>query len=198
MSGRGRNSNAGLPRAQDLPRRTYLSLPIPLGRTRLLDFTVKSASGLSTPAEALSSDTGLDVKKIMHGKLGLPPNLQLLFYAGKELEDSYVLEYRGVRQGSEIRILTCLREGYLTALERDVEEEEAIEIAVVMRPGKHVFVKTSLRQSIGCIKRSIEEAAGVPVAQQTLRLNDEDLGDDQTVSFYRLHNGGVVYFYINE
>lgn len=172
-------------------------MALPFRSEVLLHVTVRSAWGWSTLVQTRFSNTGLDVKLIIQRELGLPASLQLLFYGGKELEDSHILSERGVEQSSEMRILTCLREDILTALETAVKEEEAFEIAVLMRPFKYVVVKTSPRQSIRCIKRSIAEATGVPVAQQTLRFNDENLGDDKTVSFYRLHYGCVVYFNIN-
>lgn len=165
---------------------TVTSVPVVPGR--LLRLTLRSHSGMRVEVEAFASDTVLDLKLILYGKTGLTVDSMALFYGGHRLQDENVLDESGITDGCEILMIACIRAGAATAMAESVEEDASIKLSIKIRRGKCVVVKASPNESIRSVKRSIEEATGLPVGQQTLRFNDEYLSDDKTLSFYQLRH----------
>lgn len=74
-----------------------LTLRLPEGRPLLL--------------AAASDDSVARVKTRIHGRVGVPPGLQRLTFAGRELDDEQSLVHLGVRSASQLCLTACLRGG---------------------------------------------------------------------------------------
>ena len=66
---------------------------------------VKKANGNSISLEAEQSDTIELLKIKIQNQEAIPPDVQLLIFAGKQLADSRTLAYYNIQNGNTIRLV---------------------------------------------------------------------------------------------
>lgn len=151
-----------------------------------MQLIVRSVMNNSTHVEAFATDSVLDLKLALQERLYFPVDQMLLVHRYQALVDSDTLGESGITDGSVIGLILRMRGGDPTPVA--IDETQPIQLSVKIRQGKCVVVDTSLGQSVGSVKRSIEQQTGVPVAQQVLFFSGEDLSDDKTLAHYQLHD----------
>ena len=136
---------------------------------------IKIFKGNVITIEVQLIDTIEDIKhKINEKDDNIPPNLQLLIFSGKELEDNKTISDYNIQKES-ILILKQLEK-----------------IFIKCDTGKTITLEVLLSQTIGKIKQKIELKDKIPSELQILFFLGKKLEDNKTLSDYNIKNGATL------
>merc|ERR1712217_99421 len=96
--------------------------PLPPFR-RSTQIFVKPITGKTITVKVDSSDTILDLKKMLHSRLSIPTFHQRLIFCGRQLQDTHTISKCRIRKESNLHMVAVLRGGMQAA---DDEESSAI------------------------------------------------------------------------
>ncbi|XP_077563913.1 uncharacterized protein LOC144179435 isoform X1 [Haemaphysalis longicornis] len=157
-----------------------------------MHLTIRSVMNNSTVVEAFATDSVLDLKLALQERLYFSVDQMLLVHRYQALVDSDTLGESGITDGSVIGLILRMRGGDPTPVA--IDETAPIQLSIKIRRGQCVVVDTSLGQSVGSVKLSIEQQTGVPVSQQVLVFSGEDLSDENTLAHYQLRDRCALRF----
>ena len=139
---------------------------------------VKMPSGKKITLEVDSRDTIMDVKRKIQDEEGIPPAEQILSYYGKQLEGPHTLLAYNIRYKSQLQL----------ALKRP----SLIQIHVKTITGNRITFNVKSDDTIGIIKRKIQEMDRQHPVEVRLTGNGKDLRDDLTLMDYFIDTGHTL------
>jgi len=142
--------------------------------------SVEPLSGKTIRLECTSGYTIGMIKAEIQDREGVPPRLQRIFYAGRQLEDDQMLCEYGIEASSTVYLVTQL--GSFCDMN----------IFVARLNDKTISFEVQSYETIEKIKAKIQERKGIPADQQHLTFHDIQLEDGHRLSDYGIQHKSIL------
>jgi len=161
--------------------------------TWLLDFSstifVKTRSEKTVISiEIEPGHTVQALKRKIKEETGIPSNQQHITFDGEELKDGLTLHSYGIRHGSVL---------YMRPYLFDVEAPDFVNRIFVKTQSEKTVISIEIEpgHTVRALKREIMDQTGIPINQQHITFDGEELEYDLTLDSYGIRHGSVLYIH---
>ena len=150
---------------------------IALMETAMIIF-VRTPSGNTIILAAQALDTVQNLKAMIQEQESIPPDQQLLSFAGEQLKDGFTLSDFGIQHGSTVHLE--LRSNHM-------------QIFVKTLTGKSIILKVEASDTIENVKVKIKEKVDIQADQQILIFDGIQTQNQHTLFDYNIQNDSILH-----
>ena len=160
--------------------KSTLNLVLPV-RNNCMEVTILKETMGPVPTLAVRpNDSILDVKRKIQGMSGVPFHKQILIFAGEELQNILTISNYNIQNKSVI----------------DLVETITVYFATPFRSQERMKFELNPFDTIGGVKAKIHARTRIPLHQQVLEFNDEELRNVDTLNHYNIGDNSTIFVYV--